>query len=199
MKAQHKSQADDLKPTIQLFQLQTQHFEPMPFFSVWVLAQLFRLLWGKTLVIKITWERDTIACLGEARTTDALEAGHSISSSSLRSGLLEVPRGIPEDVVHIDLSFNSIRHLKAKDFQGARSLRTLNVSNNNMERMDTGVKRPFGNYCHVLSLATDANRGEKGKTSSPTATTADCLLLLYRRWYRNKLMHKEPMDNTLIP
>lgn len=53
-------------------------------------------------------------------------------------GLTEVPTGIPEDVVHIDLSYNAIRHLKAKDFQGARSLRTLNVSNNNMEHMDTG-------------------------------------------------------------
>lgn len=93
------------------------------------------------MLIKITWERDTAAriCLGLARRALALEAGHSISSSSLRSGLAEVPTGIPEDVVHIDLSYNSIRHLKAKDFQGARSLRTLNVSYNNMERMDTGT------------------------------------------------------------
>lgn len=50
-----------------------------------------------------------------------------------------MPTGIPEDVVHIDLSYNSIHHLKAKDFQGARNLRTLNVSNNNMEHMDTGM------------------------------------------------------------
>ncbi|XP_070828130.1 leucine-rich repeat-containing protein 17-like [Chaetodon trifascialis] len=53
-------------------------------------------------------------------------------------GLSEVPTGIPEDVVHIDLSHNSISHLRARDFQGARSLRTLNFSNNNMERIDTG-------------------------------------------------------------
>ncbi|XP_037623196.1 leucine-rich repeat-containing protein 17-like [Sebastes umbrosus] len=52
-------------------------------------------------------------------------------------GLTEVPTGVPEDVVHIDLSHNSIRHLKARDFQGARSLRTLNISHNNMERFDT--------------------------------------------------------------
>lgn len=52
-------------------------------------------------------------------------------------GLSEVPTGIPEDIVHIDLSHNSISHLRARDFQGARSLRTLNVSNNNMERIDT--------------------------------------------------------------
>ncbi|XP_044049326.1 leucine-rich repeat-containing protein 17-like [Siniperca chuatsi] len=52
-------------------------------------------------------------------------------------GLTEVPTGIPEDVVHIDLSHNSIHHLRARDFQGARSLRTLNISNNNMEHIDT--------------------------------------------------------------
>lgn len=59
--------------------------------------------------------------------------------SSLCLGLTEVPTGIPEDVVHIDLSHNSISHLRARDFHGARSLRTLNVSNNNMEHMDTGM------------------------------------------------------------
>ncbi|XP_053175353.1 leucine-rich repeat-containing protein 17-like [Scomber japonicus] len=52
-------------------------------------------------------------------------------------GLTTVPSGIPDDVVHIDLSYNSIHHLKARDFQGARSLRTLNLSNNNMEHIDT--------------------------------------------------------------
>ncbi|XP_041794184.1 leucine-rich repeat-containing protein 17-like [Chelmon rostratus] len=53
-------------------------------------------------------------------------------------GLSEVPTGIPEDVVHIDLSHNSISHLRARDFQGARSLRTLNFSSNNMEHIDKG-------------------------------------------------------------
>lgn len=53
-------------------------------------------------------------------------------------GLTEVPTGIPEDVVHIDLSHNSISHLKAKTFNGARSLRTLNLSNNHMNHLDTG-------------------------------------------------------------
>ncbi|XP_029378711.1 leucine-rich repeat-containing protein 17-like [Echeneis naucrates] len=54
-----------------------------------------------------------------------------------KRGLTEVPAGIPEDVVHVDLSHNSIHHLKARDFQSTRSLRTLNLSNNNMERIDT--------------------------------------------------------------
>lgn len=61
-----------------------------------------------------------------------------VTPSSLCSGLTEVPTGIPDDVVHIDLSYNSIRHLRARDFQGARSLRTLILSNNYMEHIDTG-------------------------------------------------------------
>lgn len=54
-------------------------------------------------------------------------------------GLTEVPIGIPDDVVHLDLSHNSVRHLKAREFQGARSLKTLNLSNNNMEHLDTAA------------------------------------------------------------
>lgn len=52
-------------------------------------------------------------------------------------GLTEVPTNIPEDIVHLDLSHNSIRHLKPKEFQLARSLKTLNLSSNNMEHLDT--------------------------------------------------------------
>lgn len=52
-------------------------------------------------------------------------------------GLTEVPTGIPDDVVHLDLSHNAIRHLKAKEFQSAKSLKTLNLSSNNMEHLDT--------------------------------------------------------------
>ncbi|XP_069558107.1 leucine-rich repeat-containing protein 17-like [Brachyistius frenatus] len=53
-------------------------------------------------------------------------------------GLTEVPTGIPHDAVHVDLSNNSIRNLKTRDFQGARSLRTLNLSKNYMEHIDRG-------------------------------------------------------------
>lgn len=63
----------------------------------------------------------------------------SLTLSVLFLGLTEVPTGITEDVVHIDMSHNSIRHLKARDFQEARSLRSLNISHNNMERIDTGM------------------------------------------------------------
>lgn len=55
-----------------------------------------------------------------------------------KRGLTDVPTGIPEEVVHIDLSHNSISHLRARDFQGAKGLRTLNLSSNGMERIDTG-------------------------------------------------------------
>ncbi|KAK2842134.1 hypothetical protein Q5P01_012334 [Channa striata] len=73
---------------------------------------------------------------------DAISSCHTylfpqVQMDCSKQGLTEVPAGIPEDVVYIDLSHNSIRHLKARDFQSARSLRTLNLSNNNMERMDT--------------------------------------------------------------
>lgn len=50
-----------------------------------------------------------------------------------------MPAGIPEDVVHIDLSNNSIIHLKAKDFLGTKSLRILNISHNSMQHADTGM------------------------------------------------------------
>ncbi|KAM6937976.1 leucine-rich repeat-containing protein 17-like [Xenentodon cancila] len=53
-------------------------------------------------------------------------------------GLTEVPSGIPDDVVHVNLSHNSIRHLRLSNFQETRSLRILNLSNNNMEHIDKG-------------------------------------------------------------
>ncbi|XP_053741069.1 leucine-rich repeat-containing protein 17-like [Synchiropus splendidus] len=52
-------------------------------------------------------------------------------------GLTEVPTGIPAEAVHIDLSNNKISHLKPRDFQGAKSLKTLNLSSNSMERLET--------------------------------------------------------------
>ncbi|XP_068595787.1 leucine-rich repeat-containing protein 17-like [Brachionichthys hirsutus] len=73
---------------------------------------------------------------------DATTACHTYLFPQVRMdcskrGLTEVPEAIPEDVVHIDLSHNAIVHLKARDFHGARSLRTLNASHNSMERVDT--------------------------------------------------------------
>ncbi|XP_061899092.1 leucine-rich repeat-containing protein 17-like [Entelurus aequoreus] len=67
-------------------------------------------------------------------------------------GLTEVPVGVPEDVVHVDLSHNNIRHLKAKSFQGLKSLKTLNISHNNMERIDTASLSGLL-HLHQLDLA----------------------------------------------
>ncbi|KAM7002734.1 leucine-rich repeat-containing protein 17-like [Tautogolabrus adspersus] len=64
-------------------------------------------------------------------------------------GLTEVPTGIPDDVVHIDLSHNSISHLRARDFQGARSLRILNVSHNSMENIE---KASLSGLLHLREL-----------------------------------------------
>lgn len=76
----------------------------------------------------------------------------SVTPSVLFLGLTEVPTGIPEDVVHIDMSHNSIRHLKARDFQGARSLRSLNISHNNMEHIDTGMWAMITSYWYLFII-----------------------------------------------
>ena len=54
-------------------------------------------------------------------------------------GLTEVPSGIPDDIVHMDLSHNSIRQLRARDFHEARSLWTLNLKDNDLEHMEKGT------------------------------------------------------------
>ncbi|XP_072241298.1 leucine-rich repeat-containing protein 17-like [Leuresthes tenuis] len=64
-------------------------------------------------------------------------------------GLTEVPSSIPEDVFQIDLSHNSIRHLKPRDFHSARSLRILKLKNNNMGHIDTGA---FFGLLHLNEL-----------------------------------------------
>ncbi|XP_030222393.1 leucine-rich repeat-containing protein 17 [Gadus morhua] len=55
-----------------------------------------------------------------------------------RRDLTEVPSGIPDYIVHMDLSHNSIRQLRARDFHEARSLRTLNLKDNDLEHMEKG-------------------------------------------------------------
>lgn len=78
-----------------------------------------------------------------------ISKGHWVTPSSLCSGLTEVPTGIPEDTVHIDLSNNAIRHLRARDFKTARSLISLNLSHNNMEHIDTGKTLYVCYYCCI--------------------------------------------------
>ncbi|XP_054883375.1 leucine-rich repeat-containing protein 17-like [Poeciliopsis prolifica] len=70
-------------------------------------------------------------------------------------GLTEVPSGIPDSVVRVDLSLNQIHHLKPRDFQGAKSLRILNLSNNDMQRIDTGS---LSGLLHLQELDLSSNR-----------------------------------------
>ena len=58
-------------------------------------------------------------------------------------GLTQVPSGIPGDIVHMDLSHNSIRQLRARDFHEARSLRTLNLKDNDLDHMEKGTHLLF--------------------------------------------------------
>ncbi|KAJ3596737.1 hypothetical protein NHX12_003141 [Muraenolepis orangiensis] len=64
-------------------------------------------------------------------------------------GLTEVPSGIPSDIVHVDLSHNSIRQLRARDFYGARSLRTLNLKDNDLEQLE---KASLSGLLHLREL-----------------------------------------------
>ncbi|CAL8358290.1 unnamed protein product [Lota lota] len=66
-----------------------------------------------------------------------------------RRGLTEVPSGIPDDIVHMDLSHNSIRQLRARDFHEARSLRILNLKDNDLEHME---KASLSGLLHLHEL-----------------------------------------------
>ncbi|XP_027889996.1 leucine-rich repeat-containing protein 17-like [Xiphophorus couchianus] len=70
-------------------------------------------------------------------------------------GLTEVPSGIPDNVVRVDLSLNKIHHLKPRDFQGAKSLRILNLSSNDMQRIDTGS---LSGLLHLQELDLSSNQ-----------------------------------------
>ncbi|XP_035282097.1 leucine-rich repeat-containing protein 17 [Anguilla anguilla] len=53
--------------------------------------------------------------------------------------LKNVPADLPSDIVKMDLSKNSIRQLKAKEFVAAKDLKLLNLSSNNLDRIDTAA------------------------------------------------------------
>ncbi|KAM9753578.1 leucine-rich repeat-containing protein 17-like isoform 1-T4 [Menidia menidia] len=69
-------------------------------------------------------------------------------------GLTAVPSGIPDYVFQVDLSLNSIRHLRPRDFHEARSLRILKLNNNNMEHIDRGA---FFGLLHLKELDLSEN------------------------------------------
>ncbi|KAJ8268950.1 hypothetical protein COCON_G00115570 [Conger conger] len=53
--------------------------------------------------------------------------------------LKNVPADLPSDIVKMDLSKNSIKQLRAKEFVAAKDLKLLNLSSNNLDRIDTAA------------------------------------------------------------
>ncbi|XP_034434286.1 leucine-rich repeat-containing protein 17 [Hippoglossus hippoglossus] len=54
-------------------------------------------------------------------------------------GLDHIPSDLPSDLVKMDLSSNSIKHLRPKQFLLSKDLKLLNLSSNSMQRIDTAA------------------------------------------------------------
>lgn len=54
--------------------------------------------------------------------------------------LNHVPSGLPIDIVKMDLSGNSIQHLKPRQFLMSKDLKLLNLSRNSLQQIETGKK-----------------------------------------------------------
>lgn len=57
---------------------------------------------------------------------------------SFFADLNNIPPDLPSDIVKMDLSSNSIKHLRPKQFLLSKDLKLLNLSSNNLHRIDTG-------------------------------------------------------------
>lgn len=53
--------------------------------------------------------------------------------------LNNLPADLPSDIVKMDLSGNSIKHLRPKHFLLSKDLKLLNLSSNNLQRLDTAA------------------------------------------------------------
>lgn len=53
--------------------------------------------------------------------------------------LINVPSNLPSDIVKMDMSGNSITHLRPKQFLLSKDLKLLNLSSNNLQRLDTAA------------------------------------------------------------
>ncbi|XP_020499713.1 leucine-rich repeat-containing protein 17 [Labrus bergylta] len=53
--------------------------------------------------------------------------------------LNNIPSDLPSDIVKMDLSSNSIQHLRPKQFLLSKDLKLLNLSSNNLQRLDTAA------------------------------------------------------------
>ncbi|XP_074554533.1 leucine-rich repeat-containing protein 17 [Halichoeres trimaculatus] len=53
--------------------------------------------------------------------------------------LINIPSNLPSDIVKMDMSRNSITHLRPKQFLLSKDLKLLNLSSNNLQRLDTAA------------------------------------------------------------
>ncbi|CAJ1054956.1 leucine-rich repeat-containing protein 17-like [Xyrichtys novacula] len=53
--------------------------------------------------------------------------------------LKNIPSNLPSDIVKMDLSSNSITHLRPKQFLLSKDLKLLNLSSNNLQKLDTAA------------------------------------------------------------
>lgn len=74
------------------------------------------------------------------RTILAETASYVLSSRLFFADLNHVPSGLPSDIVKMDLSGNSIRHLKPQQFLMSKDLKLLNLSSNSLQQIETGQK-----------------------------------------------------------
>ncbi|KAK2883117.1 leucine-rich repeat-containing protein 17 [Channa argus] len=64
-------------------------------------------------------------------------------------GLNHVPADLPPDIVKIDLSSNSIKHLRPQQFLLSKDLKLLNLSSNSLHHIDTAA---FAGLLHLREL-----------------------------------------------
>lgn len=74
------------------------------------------------------------------RTILAETASYVLLSRLFFADLNHVPSGLPSDIVKMDLSGNSIRHLKPQQFLVSKDLKLLNLSSNSLQQIETGQK-----------------------------------------------------------
>lgn len=68
--------------------------------------------------------------------------------------LNNIPSDLPSDIVKMDLSSNSIKHLRPKQFLLSKDLKLLNLSSNSLRHIDTGTTVPPSETLHIWIVQT---------------------------------------------